>query len=309
MGLRPFVEANELRPIPGSPKIVKSLTKTQIKSFQARIWKFYKEKGRKMPWRGEKDPYRVLVSEIMLQQTQVSRVLPKYTEFLTAFPTVHSLARSPLSRVLRVWSGLGYNRRAKFLWLLSQEVVKKHSGKIPKDPKILLTLPGIGKGTVGSFLAFAHNKQVVFIETNIRRVFIHHFFPKRNLVSDVEILKIVEQALPKNFYPVRNRAAKTVVSSFGAREWYYALMDYGSTLKVKENPNRRSRHYAKQSKFKGSKREVRGFIIKKLVLDGWLKMEMFEKESGFDSKIVSQVIRELEKERFLEIRRGFMRLK
>ncbi len=202
-----------------------------------------------MPWRGETDPYRVLVSEVMLQQTQVSRVMEKYKEFISVFPNIKSLAQSPLSKVLVTWQGLGYNRRAKFLHQFAKEVVSKHRGKVPSDYDVLLTLPGIGKGTAGSVSVFAFNLPVVFIETNIRRVFIHEFFLKKNIVSDSEIIPLVEQTLDQR-HP---------------REWYYALMDYGAYLKSQiDNPNKKSKHYTRQSKFEGSNREVRGAIVKYL---------------------------------------------
>lgn len=202
-----------------------------------------------MPWRGEKDPYKVLVSEIMLQQTQVSRVTEKYQEFLCAFPTILSLSVASLSQVLRAWQGLGYNRRARFLHECAKDVMKSHKGNIPRDYESLLSLPGIGKGTAGSLSAFAFNLPVVFIETNIRRIYIHHFFSQQEVVSDKELLPLIEQTVD-----IKN-----------PREWYYALMDYGAYLKSQvPNPNKKSKHYTKQSKFEGSNREVRGAIVKYL---------------------------------------------
>ena len=186
---------------------MKNLAKKQTTKFQSLIWNHYKKHGREMPWRGEKSAYKVLVSEIMLQQTQVSRVLSKYPQFLKVFPSIESLAKASLSVVLRSWQGLGYNRRAKFLHQLAKEVVLRHEGKIPKDYEELIALPGIGKATAGSLSAFAFNIPVPFIETNIRRVYIHHFFADRNDVLDVEILKLVELTLDKA----------------NPREWYYAL--------------------------------------------------------------------------------------
>lgn len=193
--------------------------------------------------------YKIVVSEIMLQQTQVSRVMEKYKEFLKAFPTLQSLSRASLGNVLKLWQGLGYNRRARFLHQFAKRVIERHGGVIPRDGEGLLALPGIGKGTAGSIMAFAYNLPVVFIETNIRRVYIHHFFADKDTVSDKQILPIVEATLPSKNY----------------REWYYALMDYGAHLKnLDVNPNRKSKHYVKQSKFDGSNREVRGVILKYL---------------------------------------------
>ena len=206
--------------------------------------------GRQMPWRHIDDPYRIAVSEIMLQQTQVDRVRVKYAQFLERFPTLESLAAAPLADVLRVWQGLGYNRRAKFLKSMAQIIVSTYGGDFPRDPSVLKTLPGIGPGTAGSISAFAFNAPSVFIETNIRRVFIHFFFSNQAKVADKDILPLVARTVD-----VRR-----------AREWYYALMDYGTLLaKTQINPNRRSKHYARQSRFEGSDRQVRGKILKELL--------------------------------------------
>jgi A/G-specific adenine glycosylase len=156
------------------------LSPTQIKAFQAQIWAFYGVSGRKnLPWRATKNPYNIVVSEIMLQQTQVSRVLEKYPEFLGAFPTVESLAKAPLSDVLRVWQGMGYNRRGLALKRMAEKVVTDFKGKIPRERHELESLPGIGVYTAGAVRAFAFNEPEVFIETNIRRIYIHHFFSNR----------------------------------------------------------------------------------------------------------------------------------
>ncbi len=222
----------------------------ELKKFQKEIWNYYRAYGREMPWRNIDDPYRIVLSEIMLQQTQVDRVRPKYEAFLAKFPTLESLASAPLSEVLIAWQGLGYNRRAKFLKAMAEQVVSTHGGRFPDDPQVLRELPGIGPGTAGSIAAFVHNKPVAFIETNIRRVYIHFFFKDREAVVDKEILPLVE----------------ATVDHKNSREWYYALMDYGALLaKTQVNPNRRSKHYAKQSKFEGSDRQIRGRILKELM--------------------------------------------
>lgn len=245
----------------------KPLTRPQTTKFQSLIWTHYHTHGRSMPWRGEKSPYKVLVSEIMLQQTQVSRVTEKYREFLKRFPVIQSLANAKLSEVIIVWQGLGYNRRARFLHEFAKEVVAKHKGKIPSDYDQLLSLPGIGKGTAGSLSAFAFNLPVVFIETNIRRVYIHQFFPKKETVSDSELLPLIEQTLDTS----------------NPREWYYALMDYGVYLKSQvPNPNVRSKHYVKQSKFDGSNREVRGAIVRFLTKQTKVGKISLHKALGFE---------------------------
>jgi A/G-specific adenine glycosylase len=214
------------------------------------VWKYYQSSGRHdLPWRKVRDPYKILVSEIMLQQTQVERVVPKYKAFLKEFPTVRRLAAAPVGDVLRAWQGLGYNRRAKFLWLTAQYVAYDLKGKWPMDELGLRSLPGVGLYTAGAVRAFAHNESVVLIETNIRQVFIYHFFKSKTDVSDVEIVKMVKKTLPKG----------------GSCEWYWALMDYGAYLKqVHGNLNRKSKHYTKQSKFQDSDRQIRGAILRTL---------------------------------------------
>ncbi|HTH71739.1 MAG TPA: hypothetical protein VL737_00045 [Candidatus Pristimantibacillus sp.] len=229
-------------------------SEAKISDFQATVWRYYREHGRHdLPWRssepdGSFDPYKILVSEIMLQQTQVPRVIPKYHEFLERFHSFTALAGAPLSDVLRVWNGLGYNRRAKFLWQCARQVVAIHGGQPPRTTAGLVALPGIGPNTAGAILAYAFNQPVIFIETNIRTVFIHHFFSGQQGVDDRRILDLVAQTLPDN-----------------PREWYWALMDYGSSLKQKlGNLNTLSKHYVKQSRFEGSKRQIRGQVLRVL---------------------------------------------
>lgn len=191
-----------------------------------------------------------MVSEIMLQQTQVPRVIPKYRDFLELFPTVESLAGASLGDVMRVWNGLGYNRRAKFLWQAAQAVVSQYHGKFPHTQKALVALPGIGVNTAGAILAYAFNLPVAFIETNIRTVYIHHFFTDQPQVDDRAIAKLVQDTLDEQH----------------AREWYWALMDYGSYLKqTVGNKSRTSKAYVKQSAFQGSNRQLRGALIRALL--------------------------------------------
>ena len=229
----------------------------QIKALRRVVWHYYRRAGRDLPWRRTRNPYRILVSEMMLQQTQVGRVLPKYPEFLRSFPTVRALAEAPLAAVLRMWSGLGYNRRAFFLKRAAEIIVREHRGRVPRSAKALEQLPGIGAYTARAVLCFAFDEPVVFLETNIRSVFIHYFFAERakggSAVSDREIEALVEAALDERRSP---------------REWYFALMDYGAHLKKTiGNPNRASMQYTRQSRFAGSEREARGRTLK-LLLSG-----------------------------------------
>lgn len=224
-----------------------------VADFQATVWSFYRGSGRDLPWRrpepdGSFDPYKILVSEIMLQQTQVGRAIPKFHQFLERFPSFEALASVPLGDVLKLWSGLGYNRRAKFLWQAAKQVIDEHGGQLPATTAELVRLPGIGANTAGAVLAYAFNQPVVFIETNIRTVFIHHFFADQPGVTDRQILDLVAATLPAD-----------------ARRWYWALMDYGSHLKqTGGNLNKLSKHYVKQSAFQGSRRQIRGQILRLL---------------------------------------------
>lgn len=206
-----------------------------------------------MPWRRDTRPYYVLVSELMLQQTQVERVVPKFNEFIQAFPDVESLAAASLANVLKLWSGLGYNRRAKFLHDAAKKVMSEFAGEFPQTKEKLMSLPGVGMNTAGAIMNYAFNQATIFIETNVRTVYFHHFFEDNDRVSDKELLPLIAATLDTE-HP---------------REFYWALMDYGSWLK-RQGAGRvsQSKHYKKQSPLKGSVREVRGQIIKQLAQGG-----------------------------------------
>jgi len=226
----------------------------KIAEFRRSILDFYEREGRDFPWRHTVNPYEILVSEIMLQQTQTERVLPKYLLWLERFPDVQTLAAAPLADVLALWSGLGYNRRARFLHEAAKRLSLplKETGRFPDTPEELDALPGIGPYTARAVCTFAFNKPEVFIETNIRSVYIFFFFPEAAglEVNDADLLYLIEKTLYRE----------------NPRLWYYALMDYGAALKKKvENPSRKSRHYTKQSRFEGSLRQARGAIIRSLV--------------------------------------------
>ena len=260
-----------------------------IGAFKKTIWAHYRRAGRaNLPWRHARDHYAIFVSEIMLQQTQVSRVEKYYEKFIKRFPSFRALARARQSDVLKAWQGLGYNRRAIFLKRAAEIVVARHGGHLPRERAALEALPGVGKGTSGSLMAFAFNKPEVFIETNIRRVFIHFFFSKRRKVTDAELERYIERSLDRK----------------NPREWYWALMDYGAAMGAagaamraavaRANPNRRSAHYKKQLPFVGSDREIRGKII---------RSTLSQKRNKMSAK---ELLRELAvpRERFIDIIEG-----
>ena len=261
--------------------------------FSEMVRAFYRAHARSMAWRETRDPYRVLISEVMLQQTQVNRVKEKYPQFIEAFPTFASLADAPLSAVLERWQGLGYNRRAVALHRAAGIVVSAWGGVLREDPADLVTLPGIGKATAASVAAFAFNRPTVFIETNIRRVFIHCFCRDQEGVTDREILPLVERTLDQQ----------------NPREWYYALMDYGTFIAAHHsNPNKKSAHYTKQSRFEGSDRQVRGRILR-LVRAGPARRDDMTRELGEDSGRVGRLLLALKAEGFLEIEGDMVRIR
>lgn len=260
--------------------------------FKNKIFEFYKKNKRDFAWRNTTDPYKILVSEIMLQQTQTSRVIEKYSNFLNAFPTIKDLAIAQQSEVLQLWQGLGYNRRALYLKRTAEIITSDYNQIFPTDLITLMSLPGIGKNTAGAISAFAFNKPVIFIETNIRRVFIHEFFKLQTAVDDKQILPLIQQTLDLT----------------NPRDWYYALMDYGAYLATTTiNPNRKSKHYTKQSKFEGSQRQVRGKILK-LLLVSELKPDLLE--GNFEDKVkYTKALEQLISEGFVEIETNLIRLK
>ena len=253
-----------------------------ISRFRDEILSYYRENGRTLPWRETGDPYDVLVSEFMLQQTQVSRVLEKYSVFLALFPDVTSLARAPLQEVLRAWQGLGYNRRAIALQRTAREVVETYHGVLPSDPAELCTLPGIGPYTAGAVAAIAFNRPAVFLDTNIRTVFHYFFFPEDETVTDRDIISLVELTLDRD----------------NPREWYYALFDYGAMLK-RERKEPAGILRRGQGAFHGSDRQVRGQVIRLLLESGPLSEEGIFARLGGDEDRVKRILAQLAAEGFI----------
>jgi A/G-specific adenine glycosylase len=258
--------------------------------FRATVWDYYRDHGRHdLPWRlpdsGGFDAYKVMVSELMLQQTQAKRVIPKYYEFLEWFPDIRALAEAPLGDILGVWSGLGYNRRAKFLRQAAGLIVRDYDGQFPRLPGELAKLPGIGPNTAGAITAYAYNQPTVFIETNIRTVFIHHFFHDQTDIPDQAIVPLIARTLDRE----------------NPREWYYALTDYGAHLKqTVGNLSRHSKSYARQSEFQGSRRQIRGQVIR--LLSG-RSYEVRELEEHIPDQRLTIILQELVAEGLIR-RRG-----
>jgi A/G-specific adenine glycosylase len=258
------------------------LTAQLVRSFSAHIYRYYTAAGRHdLAWRKTRDPYHILVSEIMLQQTQVERVIKKYAEFLAAFPDLTTLAQAPLAHVMKVWQGMGYNRRALALQKAARIITDDLDGKVPSTVDDLRALPGIGAATASEIAAFAFNVPVVFIETNIRTVYIHFFFDEQARVHDDQLLPLIERTL----------------DTADPRQWYYALMDYGVMLKREyPDPGHRSVHYKKQSAFKGSDREIRGGIVKLLTMRPTVTLRSMVRELKAPEYRVRENVKKLQAE-------------
>lgn len=243
------------------------LTVTQISAFRKTVLEYYAAHGRHtLPWRtSHRAPYHVMVSEIMLQQTSVERVIPKFLEFCTVFPTVQALADASQSEVISRWVGLGYNRRAVYLHKAAKVIADIYDGVIPDRKDVLITLPGIGPYAAASIAVFAYNSPEIVIDTNIRSIYIHHFFSGKENISDQEIVPYIADTLDQE---------KPYI-------WYSALMDYGVHLKKSVgNVSRKSKHYTKQSPLSGSRRELRGAVIRTL-------SQQPERNEELKSKILS----------------------
>jgi A/G-specific adenine glycosylase len=277
------------------------LSDKKKEAFQGFIWDYYYKNNRgNLPWRKKITPYRIWVSEIMLQQTQVDRVVPFFNNWMKKFPSIKKLAEAPQSEVLCAWKGLGYNSRALRMKKTAE------LGNLPKTYDELIKLPGIGPYTAGAIMAFAYDQSTVMIETNIRRAYIHHFFKNSTpnpssckeegdrTVHDREILEFIKQTLPENNF----------------REWYWALMDYGAHLgKTIPNPNKKSRHYAVQKKFKGSDREIRGKVLEILLEEKKISFQKLSKKLeslSVNTERLHKVLAGLEQEGFLRQTHNFV---
>jgi A/G-specific adenine glycosylase len=224
---------------------MKPITTQRIQSFRAKLLRFYRTQGRDLPWRRTTDPYCICVSELMLQQTQVERVLPKYQAWLANWPDWAALSRATNRELLAAWSGLGYNRRALYLGKLAQAIMTKYKGAMPDEAEQLRALPGIGPYTANAILIFAFNRPTITIDTNIRKVLLYEFglpagTPKRELEA------LAQRALPRG----------------RARDWHNALMDYARIRLPRRIPSIPA--LSRQSRFEGSLRQIRGEIVRQL---------------------------------------------
>ncbi len=262
-----------------------------VRRFRAVIRAYYRRYARDFPWRRTDDPYHILVSEIMLQQTQTARVAERFPDFIASFPTVRSLADAAQREVLAAWQGLGYNRRAAYLHRMAREIVARHGGRVPDAEEELRALPGIGAATAASIAAFAFDRPTVFIETNIRAVFIHFFFHGRSGVRDGQIAPLVARTLPRR----------------GAHVWYSALMDYGAMLKRRyPNPARASAHHVRQARFEGSRRQLRGAILRIVLERPGASVAHVARMTGRTRDEIRDVAGELAAEGLINMKRGML---
>ena len=297
----------------------------ELRVFVEFVAKKGRELYRDLPWRRTYDPYAIWISEVMLQQTQVSRVDGRWQRWLERFPTVDALAAAAPSDVLEEWQGLGYNRRALSVHRAAQ-AISEAGGIFPQDPKELVKLPGIGPATAAGIRAFAFNLHGVYLETNVRTVFLHELYPQAEGVPDSELVPLVELTCPASVEDAVNAdgtagadtavdtAAETDETKLTPRSWYYALLDYGAYLKKTiPNPSRRSKSHVKQSRFEGSHRQKRAELLRVLLVhkdEGGAEFETLHQElcqievnagrETLDEQVTLGLLEELAKEGFCQ---------
>lgn len=271
-----------------------------VDAFVSRVFEAGRALYRDLPWRDTRDPYAVLVSEVMLQQTQVSRVVSYWHRWMADFPDLEALAAAPLEAVLLDWQGLGYNRRAIALKRLAETVVEAYEAagtggpaQLPSDTRELVALPGVGPATAAGIRAFAYDLPSAYLETNVRAVVLHELFAEVDGVTDRELTPIVERAA--------TRAADAGIS---ARDWNYALLDYGAHLKKSvPNPSRRSAHHSRQSTFEGSHRQKRARLLRAVLASPGMRACEYA-EGWLEPHLAEEILAELQRDGFVR-REGY----
>jgi A/G-specific adenine glycosylase len=265
-----------------SDEIALETDSASVEEFHQRVMTWWEKNARTLPWREDPTPYHVLVSEVMLQQTQVPRVIPKYLDFLDVFPTIESLAEADTKQLLQIWSGLGYNRRAIWLREAARQIVARRA--FPQSTEALCALKGIGPYTSRSILIFAFNRDLAAVDTNIRRVLIACGFANEEM--SVDQLQAVADLLL-----LRGRSS----------DWHNALMDYGSQVLTSSTTG--IAPTSSQSRFSGSNRQVRGAIIRQLTCAESLSLDSLLTaltNEGVQFQNVEPIIQQLIDEGFLE---------
>jgi A/G-specific adenine glycosylase len=271
------------------PLNMPDISRSRVLSLRRKIQRFYRFHGRRLPFRETTDPYKIAVAEIMLQQTQVERVVWKYVDWIKRWPDWKSLASATPRQLLKAWSGLGYNRRAMYLGELARRVVRDYAGKLPDDPAVLRKLPGIGPYTAHAILIFAHNRHLAAIDTNVRRVLISEL----GLSSRVKIGSLEKIAI-------------ALVPRRSSRQWHNALMDYSRLVLPRRF--RGSAPGEGQSRFEGSRRKVRGEIVRRLTLRRRQSIERLAKDTGWREEDIRVAAMTLRKDGLVRISGGYIML-
>jgi len=261
-----------------------------VEALRARVFGWYALNRRDLPWRRTRDPYAVLVSEIMLQQTQVQRVIPKYEVFLTTYPRLEDLAAAPLSDVLRLWQGLGYNNRARRLRDCATAAVAggpRGAASLPRALDDLQALPGIGPYTARAVLVFAHNDDLAAVDANVRRVLTHEL----GLAHDLSAARL-------------QQTADAVLPRGRSRDWHNALMDYGSAVLPARVTGIAPR--ARQGAFEGSRRWQRSRLLRQLLAAGPQPLEQAAGALDLTPELVAEYAALLEADGLVRMRAGVL---
>ena len=255
------------------------ITKKQINQFQSKVLSFYKENRRDLPWRNTTDPYKILISELMLQQTQVSRVINYYDKWIKQWPTIDLLAQASRKDVLKAWMGLGYNTRGINLHRSAQKIVNDYNGDLLETMKNYKEIPGIGKYTSRAVQIFSTNADIVTVDTNIRRILISEFHLSED-VTDKELWQLAEQTLPTG----------------RSREWHNALMDYGALFLTAKKTGIQPK--TKQSRFEGSDRQIRAQILRQL-MEKTVSLSELQKIFEIEQNRLQQILDKMVKENII----------
>ena len=262
----------------------------RVRAFRRKVLRFYRRSGRDLPFRHTTDPYRIVVAEVMLQQTQVDRMLFWYEAWLERWPDWHSLARAGRREVLKMWSGLGYNRRALYLLETARRVVNEYQGRLPSDYRALIRLPGIGPYVANAVLVFAFGQRRAAVDTNVRRVLIHEL----GLPPDIPAKAVQE-------------IAQAVLPRTDPAEWHHALMDYGALALPRQAGRPRSREAGER--YEGSLRQVRGEIIRRLTTAARIRLDTVARSLACPLGTVVRAATALEKEGLVRVSRHYVRLR
>ena len=262
-----------------SPTSVRRISQEEILRFQQKIFSFYQQNKRSLPWRETTDPYKILLSELMLQQTQVSRVVSYYEQWIARWPTLEALASASRAEVLKAWMGLGYNTRAVHLHKAAQKIVAEYEGDVNAAMKQYTEVPGVGRYTAHAVQIFSTNADLVTVDTNIRRIFIAEFHLPEDL-SAQELWKIAAQCLPRG----------------RSREWHNALMDYGALQQTAKKTG--IRPVSQQSSFEGSDRQIRAAVLR-FLLSGPSSFEIIHQTLGGEQMRLRKILDKMVDEELL----------